>query len=232
MHEFGEAIGWPARQPGWVGTVLLMGLISLIPVAGAIALLGWMLRCLDHLREGRSDLPPAGFGSFGRGLRVFAVMLVYGLSALALLAVLFGLGFGLASAGAAGGGRRPAALAGFLLVMLGWAAGLLVALAAYFLTPLVVLLTDGGGMRAGLDVARVLRLSAARPQLTLMAGLMTLLAHVVGGLGGLLCGFGYFLTIAYGYAMLAGVIRVYEQQAGVPLSLPPRPAAPPPAAPA
>jgi hypothetical protein len=62
----------PERLP-----ILLFGLINLIPIAGQIAALGWMLETRDNLRAGRTIVPPAGLGHLRRGLRPwFALALV------------------------------------------------------------------------------------------------------------------------------------------------------------
>src|SRR5437763_16046737 len=73
----GDAFGWVARDPEWIGKTLLMGLIGLIPIVGGLQLTGWMLAMLDNLRAGRQKIPPAGFvtapaavGPWLRGLTV------------------------------------------------------------------------------------------------------------------------------------------------------------------
>src|SRR2546430_16974612 len=57
----GDAFGWVARDPEWIGKTLIMGLIGLIPIVGGLQLTGWMLAMLDNLRAGRQGIPPAGF---------------------------------------------------------------------------------------------------------------------------------------------------------------------------
>ena len=77
MNSAGDAFAFPFRSPGWLGTIVLQGLILIIPIIGQIALAGWLLGTLDNLREGRQELAPAGF-HLGRGAGLFFVFLIYG----------------------------------------------------------------------------------------------------------------------------------------------------------
>ena len=236
MHQFGDTIGWPTRDPEWIRKVILMGLITLIPVVGAIAVLGWMLAALDNLRAGRQELPPAGFAQLGRGVNLFLVLLVYGLGLGAVLVFLFGAGAALAAVGSQGAGSAGLEAFGALFLGLGWLGAIAGQLLLFALLPAIILQTERGGIGAGLRIGEVAGLARRHAALTLTAGLMSLLAYVLGGLGAFICGIGYFLTIAYGYAMMAGVVRVYELQAGFGPQLMPYPPSfrqpPPPAAPA
>src|SRR5258708_31709971 len=77
MQNVGNSFGLPFRSPGYFGTLVLMGLIGLIPIVGWINSLGWMLSIVDDYRSGRPDLPPAGFQYIGRGAPLVLVLLVY-----------------------------------------------------------------------------------------------------------------------------------------------------------
>ena len=77
MDRIGDAFAWPFRDPEWVNKILVMGLILLIPVAGGINGLGWMLAALERLRAGDERLPPANFDYLERGFRLFVVLFVY-----------------------------------------------------------------------------------------------------------------------------------------------------------
>src|SRR5438309_10506536 len=76
MNSPGEAFAFPFRSPSWLGTIVLQGLILIIPIIGQIALLGWLLITLDNLRAGRQELAPAGF-HLRRGIALFGVELIY-----------------------------------------------------------------------------------------------------------------------------------------------------------
>lgn len=234
MNELGDTIAWPTRDPGWMSKVVITGLISLIPIIGWLVLVGWMLACLDNLRAGRQELPPAGFGYMGRGVNLFVVLLLYGILLAVVLIACFIVGAILAATGSSADSSGPLAPIGALFFFLGYALAILGGLALYFLLPVIVLETERGGVGGGMNVPAVVAIARRNGSATLMAGLMTLLAYIIGSLGSFLCGIGYFLTVAYGYAMAAGVIRVYEQQVGLsPAALqPPSPPPFPPATPA
>src|SRR5205807_5633946 len=73
----GDAFAWASHDPGWIGKVILMGLIGLIPIVGPLQQAGWMLAALDNLRAGRHEVPPAAFRYASRGVWLFLAALVY-----------------------------------------------------------------------------------------------------------------------------------------------------------
>lgn len=188
------ALLWPFRGRHWVRRLLLMGLINAVPVAGMMTLLGWTLACLDNLRAGRDELPPAGFQYLRRGWPLFLVLLCYWLALTAGYAVIAILGDVL---------NQPldafASPAYYLLL-----------LAVTGLGPAIVIATDRGGVGAGLDVRAIVRSAADRPRATLAAAGFSLLLALVAHLGLLLVGVGILLTAAYSMPAWAAVIRRYE----------------------
>lgn len=214
MNDLGDAIGWPIRDKEWLTKVVLMSLITIIPVVGSIVLLGWMLASLDHLRENRRELPPVGFGYIGRGFPLFVVTLVYTLAVVVAAGVVVLIAALIASAGGQGNGATGAlAAVGFLLAV---AIGLVGVLALLYISPALILETDRGGLGAGLNLGRVIRLAQQRPEASLVAALSLVVAYFLGSLGGFVCGFGIYLTIAYGYAVAAAVICRYELELAPP----------------
>ncbi len=187
-----------------------MGLISWIPVYGWVALIGWTLACLDNLRAGRREMAPARLGYFGRGLRLFLVLIVY--------AGVVGLvGGGLVGAGSAftsAGGRSdslPTSIEGLILMSLGAALMLFGLVLLYLLAPAIVLATERDGIAGGLNITRVFAIVRSDPRQAIIAGLMTVIAYVIGGLGAALCVIGSVLTVAYGQAVFAAVVDGYEK---------------------
>jgi len=209
VTELSDSISWPARDPRWVSTVLLTGLILLIPIVGQLVLLGWMLTALDNLRGGRLVLPPAGFSYIGRGVNLFVVQLVYIVALAVLFAALFGAGLGVALS--ADGG---ASVAGVALTLLASALLLPGGLALNLLPPALVVATERGGIGGGLNLPDVIRLVRADVEAAMHAGLFALVAFVIAGAGAIACLVGQYFTTPYGYAVLAGVIHHYERSVG------------------
>src|SRR5438270_5409254 len=84
MDRVADGFIWPVRDPEWVTKILVIGLLLLIPIAGAINGIGWMLATMDRLRAGEERLAPANFSHLGRGARLFVVQVVYGLAVAAM----------------------------------------------------------------------------------------------------------------------------------------------------
>jgi hypothetical protein len=205
-----DAFGWPLRDPEWLTKVLIMALILLIPIAGAINGLGWMLASLDGLREGDERLAPAHLGYIRRGLPLFVVNLAYILG-VGLVAALIYVPAVIVATGQSQGQANPALVSlAILLSLLAFSVATLGSLALNFATPSIVLATDRGGIRGGLQVSAVLRAARANISNTLIAGLMLIAAGFVGSLGVVACGVGIYLTTAYALAMQAWIVRSFE----------------------
>jgi uncharacterized protein DUF4013 len=204
LNDYSDSIGWPIKDPGWIGKIVIQSLINIIPIVGQIALIGWMLAAVDNLRAGRLELPGAGFSFMGRGLNLFLVFLIYLAVCIAVFVVVIVVGFVLIST-AANNNVGALGVIGGLFVALGYAILILAGLAFYFLMAPIVVATERGGIGGGLNLPQIVAMARTRGSATLFAGLFAL----VGGLIGSLCA---YITIAYGYAVMAGVIAVYERQ--------------------
>ena len=216
-HSLGDSFGWPFRDPEWLGTIVLMGLISLIPIVGWLQLLGWMLTALDHLRHGRQSLPPAAFRYATRGVNVFIASLVWGLlAAIVIYGTMLGLVFGLLAATPHSSSDSSSTTFPFLFLplMFGVTAlfGLLF-LALYLFVPVVILHADRGGLGAAFNVAGFVNAIRTSPRETVAAGALALVAYFISSLGSYLCYVGILFTIPYSMAVLAGILRWYEVNA-------------------
>ena len=200
------------RDPQWVSRVVLMGLISLIPIVGQLVLLGWMLAALDNLRTGRYELPDPGFSYIGRGFNLFVVLLVYGLAIAMVFVVLFLAGGGLVVAASSSTNSGALAVLGGLILGIDYLATFALAVCYGLLTPVIVLRTDLGGIGGGLNAAEVVGDARRFLVPTLLAGLLTYVGHLIAGAGAALCVVGLIFTAPYGYSVIAGVLRYYEQQ--------------------
>jgi hypothetical protein len=211
MDRITEAFTWPFRDPAWISKVLLIALTLLIPIVGSINALGWMLASLDLLRAGEERLAPANLTYIGRGLRLFAVELVYTLAIVVVALAIFvpAVAFSVSQGqGDANGGLIATAV---LLNLVGFSVITVLSLALTFLIPSIVLATDGTGVAAGINLRAVIRRSRTNLNHTLIAGLMLIAASFVGSIGAVVCGVGVLVTMAYALAMQAWIIRSFEK---------------------
>jgi hypothetical protein len=206
-----EAFSWPFRDPDWVSKVLIIALTLLIPIVGSINGLGWMLASLDRLRAGEERLAPANLSYIGRGLRLFAVELVYMLAIAVIALVIFVPALALSVNQGQGSANSGLIATAVLLNLIGFSVITVLSLALTFLTPAIVLATDRAGVAAGIDVRAVVLRSRANLNHTLIAGLMLIAASFVGSLGAVVCGVGFLVTSAYALAMQAWIIRSFEK---------------------
>jgi hypothetical protein len=210
VDRIAEAFAWPARDPEWLTKLLIIGLTLLIPFVGAINAIGWMLATLDRLRAGEERLAPATLGYIGRGFGLFVVNVVYGLVIALVTAVIYVPALLVASNQSHGSANAGLVSLAILLSFLAFSVATLGSLVLTFLSPSIVLATDGGGIGAGLNVSAVVRQARFNLANTLIAGLMLIAAEFVGSLGLFACGIGVFFTTAYALAMQAWIIRSFE----------------------
>jgi hypothetical protein len=210
LDRITEAFVWPVRDPEWIVKLLIIGLISLIPIVGAINGIGWMLASLDRLRAGDERLAPANLTHLARGARVFVVELVYALVIVAIGAAFYVPGVLIAVRQGHDGGNPSLIGLAILLNLVAFGLVTLGSLAYTFALPAFILATDAGGIAAGLRVAEVVRRCRMNPINTLIAGLMLIAASFIGSLGVIACGIGVIFTAAYALAMQAWIIRSFE----------------------
>jgi hypothetical protein len=210
LERVTDAFFWPTRDPQWAVKLLVIAILLLIPIVGAINGLGWMLASVDRLRAGDEHLAPAGLQHLARGWRVFVVQVVYGLLIALVGSAVYGPAVLLAIH--EGRGEPNAGLIVLVVVLDVVAFGIvsLGSLAFNFATPAMVLATDEGGVRAGLNLRGIWRRSRVNLVNTLIAGLMLIAAGFVGSLGLIVCGIGVLFTSAYALAMQAWIIRSFE----------------------
>jgi len=206
-----EAFSWPFRDPDWVSKLLIIALTLLIPIVGLINGLGWMLASLDRLRAGEERLAAANLSYIGRGLRLFAVEVMYTLAIVIVALLIFVPTVALSVKQGQGTANSGLIAAAVLLNLIGFSVITLLSLTLNFMIPAIVLATDRAGIGAGIDVRAVVRRSRANLNHTLIAGLMLIAASFVGSLGSILCGIGVLVTTAYALAMQAWIVHSFEK---------------------
>jgi len=211
MDRITEAFKWPFRDPEWLSKLLIIALTLLIPIIGSINALGWMLASLDRLRAGEERLAPANLTYIRRGLRLFAVELMYSLAIVVVALVIFVPALALSVSQGQGAANSGLIATAVLLNLIGFSVVTVLSLALNFLIPSIVLATDAAGVAAGINVRLIVRRSRMNLNHTLIAGLMLIAASFVGSIGSVACGVGVLVTMAYALAMQAWIIRSFEQ---------------------
>ena len=219
MNSVGDSFGWAFRDPQWPSKVLIQGLIAIIPIVGWIAMTGWLMMAFENARNGRNELPPAGF-HLERGIAIFVVFLVYGVVVSIPAIILYGIGG--ATAGASNG-NNAAAVAGSGLFSLAGLVGFAGGLFLRFLIPSLIVNTYHGGFAGGFDLAKVWKLATLNVTNSVIAGLIIFVASIIGGFG-FLCCIGFIFTIPYENTINAGAAAWFEKQQAAPAAPPTAPA--------
>jgi hypothetical protein len=163
---------WFTSTPEWFARVVITGLIGLIPIVGAINLLGWTLTATDMVRRGWKELPPAGFQYLERGIAPFVVGIVYAFVLLVVVGVLAFFTLVLAMSG-----RSHVVIAvGFALVILlfvfAWW------LASLYLLAAVLVASDRLGIAKAIDPTRLFALARANHDISIHVALIYLAASI------------------------------------------------------
>jgi hypothetical protein len=217
VNSVGDAFSYQFRDPGWVGKVVVQGLILIIPIVGLIATAGWMLMTFDNLRAGRQELAPAGF-HLSRGIGLFGVWFLYTL-VLSIPGDIFG---GFSSASQISSVTDPNhPFNNIHFYSPGSGLGLLADLFLDFLLPSIVVMTYHYGFSGGLDVPRVWRLATGNVSNSVIAGLLFFVAGIVGFLGIVACCIGIFFTGAYAASVMVGIASWFERAQAVPPTVTP-----------
>lgn len=88
--KFGKAFTYIFDDPDWFDKLLIPILVSLIPLVGGLALLGYVLRTIANVARGEAyPLPRFSFGEdLGTGFRYFLVQLVWAIPVMIMTGLL------------------------------------------------------------------------------------------------------------------------------------------------
>lgn len=164
---------WFTSTPEWITRVVVTGLIGLIPIVGAINLLGWTLEATDMIRGGWKELPTPGFRYLERGAAPFVVSLAYGVVILFFVGILVFVTVLLATSG---DGRAVLAIGFGLLIFLIFLAAWL---ASLYLFAALILASDRLGIAKAIDPRRLLALARANHEISLHVALIYGAATIV-----------------------------------------------------
>ena len=219
MNNVGESFAWAFRDPQWPAKMLVQGLIAIIPIIGWIAMNGWLMMAFENARQGKNELPPAGF-HLERGFPIWVIFILYGVVLGLPGAVLYGVG---AIATSSSHSNGVIAL-GALVQVFGYLVSLAGSLFFRFLIPSLIVHTNRGGISGGLDVQRVWQMATVNVNNSIVAGLIIFVASIIGGLGFVVCCIGLIFTVPYENTINAGAAAWWEKTHEVPSAAPPVPA--------
>lgn len=89
--KFGKAFTYIFDDPDWFDKLLIPILVSLIPLVGSFAFMGYVLRTIANVARGEAyPLPRFNFGEdLGRGFRYFLVGLVWAIPVMIMTGLIF-----------------------------------------------------------------------------------------------------------------------------------------------
>jgi hypothetical protein len=195
--DFGLSFSFPFQDEEWVKKVVLTAVISLIPLIGQIALIGWLVELTRRVIRGDAEPLPdwADFGGILMlGLKIFAIGFVY---ALPLMFIVIPMGI----VDALVDSESAAALYSIVTMCFSCFA-LIYGLALAFFFPAAVgelAATDDFG--AAINPTNIFAHVRAAPNAYLLAFVGTIVAGFLAGFGIILCFVGIIFTTVYAYAV-------------------------------
>lgn len=217
--DLGKAFSYVFDDENWLSTILIGGLILLIPIVGQLVLLGFMVEVARNVWRG-NPRPLPNWSNFGekltQGFWVFVVQLVYALPVIILMGIFSCI---ILFTAMSANGSEEAAVAGITL-----ATACLMPLAiiiGLILQPLVLVATAryvqtgvlGDALRFG-EVWNTLR---SAPGEWVVLWLIQLLCGFVAGLGTVALFIGVLFTTVYAQAVFGHVLgQTLMQRSGNP----------------
>jgi Sec-independent protein secretion pathway component TatC len=195
--DFGIAFSFPFQDEDWVKKIVLTAVISLIPIIGQIALVGWLVDLSRRVINGESN-PMPDWTDFGGllvlGLKMSVIGFVY---ALPLLFV----SFPWAIMDALINNESAAALYVMLSMCFGCVTFLYGLALAFFFPAAVGELAATDDLGAAINPTNMIAHVRAAPNAYLLAFLGTIVAGFISGFGIIFCFVGIIFTIVYASAI-------------------------------
>ena len=195
--DFGLSFSFPFQDEDWIKKIVLTAVISLIPIIGQLALLGWMVELTRRVIRGDAEPLPdwADFGGILMlGLKMFAIGFVYALP-LIFISIPTAIFDSLIDS--------ESAVALYTVVTMCFSCfAVIYGLALAFFFPAAVgelAATDDLG--AAINPTNIIARVRAEPSAYLLAFLGTILVGFLAGFGIILCFVGLIFTTVYAYAV-------------------------------
>lgn len=198
--DLGLAFSFPFQDEKWIEKILIAALISIIPIIGWLAVLGWSIEIGRRVIQG-DEHPLADWSDFGGLLTLgFKGFLIGVIFAIPLLLAWIPLGL-FSAVASSGDGDAAAAVISFvsfcfICLTLVYSIALLFAVPASY-GRLAATDSLGEALRVG-ELWRLVN-NAPGPYLLLLLGYI--IAGFIASLGGIACFVGIFLTGAYALAV-------------------------------
>lgn len=193
--DLGALINAPMKDSGWIVKCLIIGLITIIPIAGVLNLFGWMIAIYNNRKQGMEELPPANLSYIGDGVKLLlawlpaigacvAVNIVLGIITF-ILPILF-----------------------FLSPLVNLALGL----AIFAATPAVTYLCVEKDVKwASMKFNTLIAFAKSNTQAYVQLLIAFFIASVISGLGGIVI-IGTLITAPFGMAMQAAILADIKEE--------------------
>ncbi len=203
--DLGKAFSFPFDDEQWVSSILICGLLLLVPVLGAFLLIGYMLETARNVAMG-SPRPLPKWNNFGEKLSLgfagFVISLVYALPLAVLASLVACVAVGLGSA--AGEDGAAAVVAGLTLCLVP-----LIILLALIIQPIILAAMarylQTGSLGSAFQVGEVIGMVRADLSGWVVMFLLYLLCSIVGSLGSIII-IGFIFTLPYSQAVFGHLL--------------------------
>lgn len=202
--DIGKAFSFPFEDEQWLSSILICGVLMLVPIVGWLAIAGYALETARNVMQG-NPRPLPKWNNFGEKLSLgfgwFVITIVYALPAVLLSLVSACLFIPVA---VSGDDAAVAAAVGTFLCLTGLTILLSLALAPFVLAATVRYIQTGS-LSAAMQFSEVLALVRADLAGWVVLWLLSLLCSFVGQLGTYII-VGIFFTLPYSQAVFGHLL--------------------------
>lgn len=210
QFDIGAVITAPTRDPEWIKKCLIMGLISMIPIAGALNLSGWMRAIAEKRLAGDDDgvLPEANLAYMSGGWKMFVAWLP-------LVGIMMAMMFGLSAVGVGAivaGGKGAGEAIGMTIFMAMYMAILAFSFAVSLISPAISFLhIVEGESFSSVAFRRQFETIKNGGWQYIMLFLAVLVGGMIGQLGIFVFFIGIFVTVPFAQAITGFAIAEYAR---------------------